>query len=74
MECPDFSRPCNLRRFVSWLTSSGSQMNKSHVAIEDFYYLNKTQCIIAGSNGTNSTINNNEPVHFDFDPYFHPHI
>ncbi|XP_046448111.1 lactosylceramide 1,3-N-acetyl-beta-D-glucosaminyltransferase-like [Daphnia pulex] len=75
MECPDLSRPCNLRLFVSWLTSSGSLMNQSHVAIEDFYQ-NKTQCVVSStrSNGTNTTINPNEPVHFDFDPYFHPSV
>jgi hypothetical protein len=74
MECPDLSRPCNLRLFVSWLTSSGSLMNQSHVAIENFYQ-NKTQCVVStGSNGTNTTINQNEPVHFYFDAYFHPSV
>lgn len=72
MECPDLSRPCNPRRFISWLTSSADQMNKSHVAIEDFYS-NKTQCVVTGTNGTSPTIvDHNEPVHFDFDIYFHP--
>jgi hypothetical protein len=42
--------PCDLRRFIAWMTVSEKHMINSHVATNDFYYRNATQCVI------NSTI------------------
>lgn len=53
--------PCELRRFISWLTVSGSHMNDSHAATSNFYS-NVTQCIFAD----NAAANPSEPVQFYF--------
>ncbi|KAK4005952.1 hypothetical protein OUZ56_011078 [Daphnia magna] len=53
--------PCELRRFISWLTVSGSHMNDSHVATSNFYS-NVTQCIF----NDNAAANPSEPVQFYF--------
>ena len=60
---------CNVRLYVSWLTSSANQMNHSHWNTEDFYHNRTQQCIIvAGTNGnSNMTIDPNEPVNFYFE-------
>ena len=55
MGLPEFPLPCDLRRFVTWLTVSQNHMNSSHVATEDFYQ-NRTQCIVANSNGIKATV------------------
>ena len=65
MGLPEFPLPCDLRRFVTWLTVSQNHMNSSHVATEDFYQ-NRTQCIVANSNGINTTVDYSEPVQFFF--------
>jgi hypothetical protein len=58
--------PCDVRLTISWLTESGTHMNNSHLATEDFYH-NRTQCVVAGSNGTNTTVDHNEPTNFYFE-------
>ena len=65
MSQPAVPLACDLRRLISWLTESAAHMNNSHVSTGDFY-LNRTQCVIAGTNGTtkNITIDHNEPVQF----------
>ncbi len=56
---------CDFRLFISWLTVSATHMNNSHLAADDFYH-NRTQCIVSGSNGTNTTVDYTEPIQFDF--------
>ena len=65
MGLPELPLPCDVRRFMTWLTESQNHMNSSHVAVDDFYH-NVTQCVIANSNGVNSTVDYNEPVQFNF--------
>lgn len=66
MGFPEFPAACDLRRVISWLTVSSNHKNNSHVVTEDFYN-NRTQCVVAGANnGTNTTIDYTEPVHFYF--------
>jgi hypothetical protein len=58
--------PCDVRLAISWLTVSTIHMNNSHISTDDFYQ-NRTQCVIATTNGTkNITIDHNQPVHFYF--------
>lgn len=58
--------PCDLRRFIAWMTVSENHMNNSHAATDD-YYRNVTQCVIKEPNDEiNRTINNSaDPAHFN---------
>jgi hypothetical protein len=59
-------QPCDLRRFISWRAESYTHMSISHLATDNFYH-NRTQCVVIASDGTNTTVDHNEPTQFDFE-------